>query len=119
MKLKLLEKAGEIADLQVHPRWALRANSFNGTLALDGTVIGHYTADFSYRPTDRVGLIVEDVKGGRATSTEAYRLRKKIFEANYGLTITEIGSAARRGVRRVKPPRPVHKNIKGNGRHVG
>ena len=32
-----------------------------------------------------------DVKGGRATRTEAYRLRRKVFEAIYGLTVTEVG----------------------------
>lgn len=34
-------------------------------------------------------LVVEDVKC-KATRTAVYRLKKKIVEANYGITITEV-----------------------------
>jgi uncharacterized protein DUF1064 len=86
-ELKLLLKAGEIALLAVHPEFDLLASTMAGA-----ECIGTYTADFRYTEKDRDGthrLVVEDVKGGRATRTEAYRLRKRILKANYGIEIRE------------------------------
>ena len=49
-------------------------------------LVGRYTADFVYR---RAGMLeVVDAKS-KATKTEAYQLRKRLFEALYGLTIQE------------------------------
>jgi hypothetical protein len=46
-----------------------------------------YTADFRY--VDASGaVVVEDVKSG-PTKTTAYRLRKRLVETIYGITITE------------------------------
>jgi len=75
--LRLMEAAGEIARLQVHPRFPLRV----------GTVlVGTYVADFAY--LDRQGLpVVEDVKGVR---TAVYRLKRKLMQALHGIDIVEI-----------------------------
>lgn len=81
MELTYLQQAGEIHDLVAHPVYPLIIN---------GRTIGRMTLDSRY--VTRAGVIVlEDVKGGRATKTEAYSLRKRVFEALYApLTITEV-----------------------------
>lgn len=40
-----------------------------------------YIADFQYKKDGK--LIVEDVKGGNATKTPEYRIKKKLFEYKY------------------------------------
>lgn len=48
----------------------------------------HYVADFVY---DKDGeTIVEDVKGGRATQTAEYKLKKKMMLALKGIQIKEV-----------------------------
>lgn len=80
--LKLRVLAGEITDLEVHPRYDLIVCERH---------IGRMTLDFAYTLVATNEPVCVDVKGGRATRTEAYRLRKKIFEACYGLKVTEVG----------------------------
>lgn len=82
LALKLLMQAGQITDLDVHPVYHLEVN---------GMLIGRYTPDFCYRLSDGT-LTVEDVKGGRATKTEAYGLRKKLMKAIFGLDIQEVAA---------------------------
>lgn len=85
-ELKLLEKAGEIALIEVQPRFPLCVAGNDGL----AKHVGDYVADFryivrGYRPIlDKV--VVEDVKGVR---TAVYRLKKRIVEAQYGITILE------------------------------
>lgn len=74
-ELKLLEKVGEIKDLQLQPPFPVFVN---------GKLICHYIADFSYHEKGK--YIVEDVKG---VKTPVYRLKKKLVEALYNITITE------------------------------
>ena len=118
-ELRMLVLAGEIRDLVVHPGFALYVPSFTndrpgpdcdeaptrlrlcyGTYgpSCEARKVGMYHADFAYFTKDGWG-VVEDVKGGRVsksgkitrgTRTEAYRLRKKMVEASYGIKITEI-----------------------------
>ena len=87
-ELRLLERAGEIEDLQVHPFWFLLVPVL-GT-PRSRVVVGRYTADFKYTRLPAEEEVVEDVKGGAATRTEAYRLRKKMIEATYGIKIVEV-----------------------------
>lgn len=68
-ELKLLQRAGEIKALGVHPAYSLIIN---------GTPVGKFTADFAYFEGGR--KIVEDVKG---IVTEAASLRMRIFMALY------------------------------------
>lgn len=67
--LKLRQVAGEIKDLQVHPRYPLELN---------GARVAIYEADFAYLENGRV--IVEDVKG---TMTEVARIKIAFFRAAY------------------------------------
>lgn len=97
----MLQMAGNIRDLVVHPRFDLYVPKFEGGIPGDirldrgpqtsGWVqrVGHFTADFAYLYTGGGGIVVEDVKS-KPTRTEAYRLRKKLVESTYGITITEI-----------------------------
>lgn len=78
-ELRLLEKAGEIRELELQPKFPL--------YAFCGGCVGHYIADFRYRAGTRGVLIIEDVKG---VKTAMYRWKKKHFELQYGLQITEI-----------------------------
>lgn len=84
-ELKLLERAGKIKDLQLQPEFILLESFKNGD---DKTVRSmKYIGDFKY--TDEHGnTTIEDTKG---VKTEAYRLKKKLFEKKYfPLTIKEI-----------------------------
>lgn len=76
-ELRLLERVGKIANLRIHPKYDLHVR---------GVKVGTYAPDFDYLEPGR-GIIVEDVKGVR---TAVYKLKKKIFEAEYGMKITEI-----------------------------
>lgn len=81
-ELKLLEKAGEISEIQLQPRFSLVVPVPTG----EYEYIGSYIADFTYE--DKAGQqVVEDVKGVR---TPVYRLKKKMVEAIYGVEIREI-----------------------------
>lgn len=81
LELQYLQQAGEIHDLVAHPVYPLIIN---------GRRVGRFTPDSRY--VTRAGVItIEEVKGGKATKTEAYSLRKRVFEALYApLTITEV-----------------------------
>ena len=82
-ELRLQERDGRISNLVRQRAFPLMVKR-----ASDGIeeVVTRYVADFVY--SDRDGrIVVEDAKGVR---TEAYRLKRKHFEAQYGLTITEV-----------------------------
>jgi len=42
------------------------------------------------RVSGRVEVAVEDVKGGRATRTKEYRLKKKLMRDRYGIEVAEV-----------------------------
>jgi hypothetical protein len=87
-ELQLLAAAGMVAELEVHPRFLILIDVFHRT---GGPPIccGSYTADFRYRDMESGALVVEDVKSP-PTRTTAYRLRKRLVEAIYGITIREV-----------------------------
>lgn len=84
-ELKLLERAGEISDLQLQRVFTL----IGAQRDKDGKVIERpckYIADFAYK--DQSGkLIVEDAKGLR---TDVYRIKKKLMLSIYGIRIQEV-----------------------------
>ena len=99
-ELKLLVKAGEIRNLTLQPEFALEMASqhefeFQGEVRHYRSTrkVGTYRADFAYEvpAVSRKKLVwkgvVEDVKGFR---TPVYRLKKKMVEAQYGITVVEI-----------------------------
>ena len=76
-ELDLFQKAGEISDLALQPRFPLKVN---------GQLVCTYVADFSYREKDGE-LVVEDAKGYR---TREYILKSKLFEALMGFPVVEV-----------------------------
>jgi hypothetical protein len=75
-ELCLLEKAGEIRNLECQPKFPITVNKKH---------ICYYIADFQY--SNEGGVIIEDVKG---VKTPVYKLKKKLVEAQYNIEITEV-----------------------------
>lgn len=75
LELKLLERAGEITNLELQPQYVFKLN---------GVKICTYRADFRYCED---GLsVVNDVKGYK---TQIYKIKKKMMKAFYGIEILE------------------------------
>lgn len=82
-ELKLLERAGEIKNLQLQPKFVLQ-ESFKKNGKTHRAI--NYIADFMYEENDKIK--VEDSKGFK---TDVYAIKKKMFEYKYPeLTITEV-----------------------------
>jgi len=95
-ELRLLEKAGQIRDLETQPRFPIDVVQLwqDGRWAWSGPdreiiQCGVFTADFRYVETATGQVVIEDVKSG-PTKTTAYRLRKRLVEAIHGVTISEV-----------------------------
>lgn len=76
--LKLLEKAKEITDLNVHPCYTLRAFD---------EIICKFIPDFTY--IEKGEWIVEDVKSD-PTITPSFRIKLKLFHANFPSALFRI-----------------------------
>lgn len=76
-ELKLLEKAGKISKLEVHPKF---------DLAINGHVIARYTADFEYMYAGRL-LHVEDVKSAPTAKRRDFILIRKLMKAIHGIDV--------------------------------
>lgn len=94
--LRAMERAGKIVRLKrqhdfelVTLRTDIRGNVQEHECTGRVWVVGYYRADFTYDEllAAKTEFVVEDVKGFR---TAMYRLKKKHFEAQYGITIREI-----------------------------
>lgn len=83
LELKMLERSGDIADLRCQVEYDLTVISI---IDHRPHCVGHWTADFTYHRAGQI--VVEDTKS-KATRTQTYRLRKKMFQAIYGLQILE------------------------------
>ncbi len=79
MLLRDKEKAGEITDLKTQVKIPIN---------VCGIKICVYIADFRY--SDGKQYITEDVKSEITRKNSTYRLKKKLVEAIYGITITEV-----------------------------
>jgi len=78
-ELKLLQRAGEVSDLELQPEFRVSIN---------GNHYCTYTADFAYTQKDE--RIVEELKSTGTAKDAAYRLRKKAAELFYGIKIKVI-----------------------------
>lgn len=80
-ELRLLESAGQISGLRIQPRVTLHC--------ANGQKVCEARPDFGY--FDKAGHeIYEDVKGGNATRTEMYRLKKKWMWLEWGIDVREV-----------------------------
>lgn len=84
LKLKLLENAGKIKDLELQKEFELQP-SYRLNNKTSRKIV--YRADFTYKTAEDDKLHVIDVKGYR---TDVYRLKKKMFEYKYRIEIEEI-----------------------------
>jgi len=86
LDLKILEKAGEISDLILQPKFTFPIRYIHShRLGKKAT----YTADFQYK--ERTGEIaVEDVKSKATAKTEAYKLKKALMKYFFDITVIEV-----------------------------
>ena len=92
LHLKLLERAGEIADLTLQPKFWIAIGEKPVLIRSKGYPNGRrasYKADFSYYDKRTEKTIVEDVKSA-GTRTEAYALRRAIVETQYQIEVREV-----------------------------
>ena len=76
--LKLLERAGEISDLELQPQYRFM---------YEGKLFMTYVADFRYVENGKV--VVEDVKSPVTRQNPVYRLKKKAMKLWHGIDIFE------------------------------
>ena len=82
-ELKLLERAGEIVNLRVHVRYPL---------VVGGVKVCDYVCDFAYEEFvtgGRLKTAIEDVKSTPTRRLAAYRIKKKLMLAIWGIEIRE------------------------------
>lgn len=79
IELKLLERAGEITDLQRQVKFPLSRGGDDPIVVMAGKNPAKYTPDFVYRENGQ--LVIEDVKG---YPDENSKLRIRVFEALTG-----------------------------------
>ena len=75
-ELKIELRTGEITDLKLQKRFALRVN---------GVHVCAYVADFVYRR--KGSRVVEDAKG---KATDVYKIKRALMRAIYGIEIVEV-----------------------------
>ena len=96
-ELLLLEKAGKISNLRRQVKYTLipaqREVIMKNGRPVQGKVIErecNYIADFSYFDNETKSLVVEDVKGGNATKTKEYIVKRKLMLYTQGIRIKEV-----------------------------
>jgi len=77
--LNHMQQVGKIEDLERQPRYILQESFRDRTGVLHRQIA--YTADFRYKEDG--ALVVEEVKGGKATQTTDFVIRKKLFLFRY------------------------------------
>lgn len=77
-ELKLMEMAGEITDIDVHPKFVLQSDFISKGKKIQPIT---YSPDFTY--FDGENLVAEEVKGGSATRTTAFEIKRKMFLYRY------------------------------------
>lgn len=90
LELKLLEKAGEISQLERQVKYDLIPKQMDeeGKMIERPTV---YVADFQYRDNNTGEFVVEDVKGYRRGQAYAvFSLKRKLMLWRYGIKIREV-----------------------------
>jgi hypothetical protein len=78
-QLLLRQAAGEISGLRVHVGFQLAGEN--------GDTVGIYVADFTYMEAGK--MRVADVKGGQATKTPLYRLKRNLMRCQ-GFEVEEV-----------------------------
>jgi hypothetical protein len=79
-ELKLMHRTGLITNLIHQPVFSLEIN---------GVLIARYVADAEYIDSDG-NRVIEDTKGGKATITAVFRIKRKLMAALLGLEVTIV-----------------------------
>jgi hypothetical protein len=83
-ELLLMQRAGQIRDLQVHVPFGLHSTNPSGqTIRVAG-----FEADFCYWRGER--MFVEDAKSAITRKNPTYVLKAKMFEIEYGVRVIEV-----------------------------
>lgn len=83
--LKILERTNYICNLELQKKFLLQEGYTNAKGKKIRPI--YYIADFYYYDYIDNKWVVEDTKGVR---TDVYKLKKKLFEYKYNLTIDEL-----------------------------
>jgi hypothetical protein len=81
LELKLMERAGEIADLTLQPRYKLDVG---------GLLITTYVADFRYLDLKTGKFKTEDAKG---YLTPEFKIKAKLMKACFGIDVVLVKKA--------------------------
>lgn len=86
--LKQLERAGEISDLQLQPRFKLiQGVKFTGDARAKPDI--RYTADFAYTNTKTGQRVIEDVKSKITREKTDYKMRRHMMLAIHNIEVLE------------------------------
>lgn len=80
-QLRMLERAGQIRDIELQPSWDVTIN---------GQKLCSYSADFSYFDIARNRPVIEDVKSTGTAKDAAYKLRKRAAELQHNIKVEEV-----------------------------
>lgn len=103
-ELMLMMKAGKIRDLRLQQDFTLqeayttpqgehiRAIRYKADFAYEKLVVREYQLDGGrvYERVEEWEKVVEDTKGGKATQTAIYKMKKKMMQEKHGITIKEV-----------------------------
>lgn len=81
--LWLRQQAGEIRDLEAHPRFRFVVN---------GVYVGAYRADARYVEVATGTPVVVDAKSKSGYRARGYGMAKKLMRALYGIEIVEVAA---------------------------
>lgn len=90
LELKLLERAGEIRDLQLQPSWTFSVDGKAVLIRSEGYPNGRkltYRADFGFVDVKTGEYRCEDSKGFR---TPEFKIKKALMEAFHGIIVQEV-----------------------------
>ena len=80
--LKDRAKKGEIYGLELQRPFAL--------IGPDGTLIATFRADFAFWDQTEDRFRVIDVKGGKATQTDVFRMKKRLMKSLLGIDVEVV-----------------------------
>jgi hypothetical protein len=86
-QLSLWQRCGEIKDLVVHPKYVIH-DAYVQPETGKRIPAMTFTADFSYVDIDTGKDVVEDVKSPPTARKTDFVMRRKMFEARYGIRLT-------------------------------
>jgi hypothetical protein len=87
-QLMLWERAGEISNLIVHPKYKL-LDGFRLPSGKKQQAIT-WSADFEYIDNDTGLRVVEDVKSPQTAAKDSFRIRVKMFQARYKIEVSVL-----------------------------